>query len=335
MSTQPHARVALPWLEAALADAQAAGALPALSSLAWLAGRGDPVRNGRGWREWLLAGVDESAGKAFAASQAGPCLAASGGIEPGTAAGWAVAQPVHLATGMDHLRLAALADALPDPEEVEALASTLRGHFAGEVFELAEYLEGAWIVRCGEDFDVLTHDPADLVGRNIHDFMPGGSHGARIRSVMNEIQMVLHEHPVNVRRARLRQLPINALWLWGFGTYATAPTPLPALTGWYLHTDDLWLRAFWRVHGGEERALGASDAFERDTLFAMTQPPTSDPAEALAEVDSSLLARLCQAVQAGQLQGLEVLTGATVHTLDRRSRLRIWRRPTALQRLLP
>ncbi len=334
MSNQPRVRVALPWIEAALSEAQASGALPALDSLAWLAGRGNPARIGGDWRRWLLGAVDAATTEAFAASQAGPCLAASAGIGPGTAAGWAVAQPVHLATGMDHLRLAALADARPDRDEVEAIASTLRGHFAGEVFGLVDYLEGAWTVRCEEAFDVVTHDPVDLVGRDIHDFMPGGPHGARLRSILNEIQMVLHEHPVNERRARLRQLPINALWLWGFGAYTAAPTPLTALRNWYLHSDDLWLRAFWQVHGGEQRALGALDAFERNTLLAMTQPPTSDPAEALAEVDSSLLARLCQAMQAGNLQGLDVLTGATVHALDRRSRFRIWRRP-ALDRLVP
>ena len=334
MSNKPRVRVALPWIEAALAEAKASGALPTLDSLAWLAGRGNAAHIGGNWRGWLLGAVGRTAADSFAASQAGPCLAAYGGVGPGTAAGWAVAQPVHLATGMDHLRLAALADARPDAEEVAALASTLRGHFAGEVFGLVDYLDGAWVVRCEEAFDVVTHDPADLVGRNIHDYMPGGPHGARIRSVMNEIQMVLHDHPVNERRVRLRQLPINALWLWGFGAYTAAPGPLATLRNWYLHTDDLWLRAFWQVHGGEERALGAPDAFEHDTLFAMTQPPTSDPAEALAEVNSSVLARLCQAVQAGSLSALDVLTGETVHTLDRRSRFRIWRRP-ALDRLLP
>ena len=327
MSNIPRVRLALPWIEAALTEAKANGTLPALDALAWLAGRGNPASIGADWRSWLMGAVDQAARDAFAASKAGPCLAASGGVGPGTAAGWAVAQPVHLATGMDHLRLAPLADARPDPEEVEALASTLRGHFAGEVFGFVDYLDGAWIVRCDEEFDTVTHDPVDLVGRNIHDYMPGGPQGARIRSVMNEIQMVLHEHAVNERRTRMRQLPINALWLWGFGTYASAPTPLPELRNWSLHSDDLWLRAFWQVHGGEERALGAPDAFEGNALFAMTQPPTSDPAEALAEVDSSLLARLCQAVQSGSIRSLDLLTGNVVQTLDSRSRFRFWRRP--------
>jgi hypothetical protein len=38
-------------------------------------------------------------------------------------------------------------------------------------------------------------------------------------------------------------------------------------------------------------------------------------------------------VQDGSLQGLDVLTGVTVHALDRRSRFRVWRRPD-IDRLL-
>ncbi|HEX9206955.1 MAG TPA: hypothetical protein VF851_01885, partial [Steroidobacteraceae bacterium] len=256
MTDQPHVRVALPWIEAALTEAQAGGALPALKSLAWLAGRGTSSRTGVAWREWLLDAIGKGTAGTLGAWPAGPCLAASSGIGPGTAQGWAVAQPVHLAAGMDHLRLTALADARPDPEEVAALTSTLRRHFAGAAFELVDYRDGAWVVRCDEAFDVVTHDPADVVGHDIHDFMPAGPDGARLRSVLNEMQMVLHEHPVNERRVRLRQRPINALWLWGFGSYAVVPQPMPALDGWHLHTDDLWLGAFWQAHGGETRALG-------------------------------------------------------------------------------
>jgi hypothetical protein len=329
-------RLALPWLHEAIVESRSGGTLPAMGAYSWLAGRGNATRAPQaGWRDWLLGGVDSSMRSSLKAWPAGPALAAAAGAGSATALAWAVAQPVHLAAGMDHLRLAPLADATPSVTEAEQLADTLRAHFAGDVFDLLDFMDGAWLVRCVDTIDCATHDPATLAGRNIHDYMPAGQDGARVRSVMNEIQMLLHEHPVNARRASSRSLPINALWLWGFGTFREMPEPLPAASEWVLQTDDLWLRSFWRIHGGAERPLGSGGdgADHRHSLVAMTQPPTTDPSEALAEVDSSLLSRLCRAVQAGDVGMLELHDGSRVHTLDRHSRLRFWRRPLTHERL--
>jgi hypothetical protein len=331
VTAYPSVRVALPWLHEAIGEARASGTLPAMSSFRWLAGRGNTTRASQGfdWRDWLLAGVDPAAHGEFQRWPAGPCLAAAAGVGIGTAQAWAVAQPVHLTPGLDHVRIGPLADAMPTAAEAEQLAATVRAHFAGDVFDLVDFVDGAWLVRCVEPIDCVTHDPAALAGHDIHDYLPAGRDGTRMRSRMNEIQMVLHEHPVNERRTNTRATAINALWLWGFGPLDAAPAALPATGRWVLRADDLWLRTFWRAHGGAERPLGAAGTEDGNALIAMTQRPTTEPAEALAEVDSSLLARLCRSVQAGALHALELHDGARVHVLDRRSRLRIWRRPAA------
>jgi hypothetical protein len=130
-----------------------------------------------------------------------------------------------------------------------------------------------------------------------------------------------------------RALPINALWLWGFGPGRGRP-PAIDLSQWVLRSDDLWLRALWRLHGGRERALGDPEFDTTNALIAMTQPPTTDPVEALLEVDSSLLARLRQALQSGRLSGLDVWLGRRAFRLDRRARWRLWRRPAPLSALI-
>lgn len=334
MSARPRIRVALPWMHEAIAEARGDGTLPPMPEWCWLAGRGNATRAVEGdWREWLLAGVDATAVAALRRWPAGPTLAAAAGAGARVAAGWAVAQPVHLAAGIDHVRMAPLADATPSPAEAELLAATLRTHFSGDLFDLVDFVDGAWLLRCIEDIECTTHDPASIAGHDIHDHLPAGRDGARVRSLMNEVQMVLHEHPVNERRAGTRALPINALWLWGFGAMNPAPPALPAIDGWTLSTDDLWLRHFWRVHGGAERSLGGARTEPGDALVAVTQRPTPEPAEALAEVDSSLLGRLCRTVQTGDIQQLEVYDGSRVHVLDRHSYLRIWRRPVTPARL--
>jgi hypothetical protein len=335
VSDRPTVRVALPWLHEAIGEARTTGTLPAMRALRWLAGRACATApTQRDWREWLLGGVDGPTLTEFCRWPAGPSLAAASGAGvPGSAPGWAVAQPVHLAAGLDHVRMAPLADAAPSAPEAEQLAATVRAHFAGDFFDLVDFVDGAWLVRCTEQVDCTTHDPSTLAGRNIHDYLPSGRDGARTRSRMNEIQMVLHEHPVNERRTSTRAAPINALWIWGFGAFETAPRALAAAGRWALQCDDLWLRSFWRAHGGAERPLGAAGPGDGNVLIAMTQLPTTEPGEALAEVDSGLLGRLRRSMQAGQWRSLEVHDGACVHTLDRHARLRAWRRPAALEDL--
>jgi hypothetical protein len=332
VSAKPSMRVTLPWLHEAIVEARAAAALPTLPSLAWLAGRG-AARDASSlfdWRRWLLGAADVATAEALRRWPAGPSLAAAAtAADPRTAVTWGVAQPVHLAVGMDHVRLAPLADAVPSAGEAESLAATLGTHFAGDGFGFGPFVDGAWVVRCTASIDCTTHDPAAVVGRNVHDFLPAGPDGACVRSVMNEIQMLLHDHPVNQRRVATRALPINGLWLWGFGTSeGRGEARLPGAERWTLYADDLWLSCFWRNHGGATGALGdAGTVTPSNALIALAQPPTTDPGEALAEVDSSLLARLRGAVQSGDLHLLELFDGARVHSLDAYSRWRVWRRP--------
>ncbi len=329
MSDARVARVALPWLREAIDAARHAGAPPVLPSLGWLVGRGQTTPAVQvDWREWLVSGAGPLATERLRCWPAGPSLAAAAGVGGGTAAVWAVAQPVHLVAGMEHLRMAPLDAAVPSAAETQRLAATLREHFADDALDFVHFVEGVWLVRCGEPIDCVTHDPAAVVGRDVHDFLPAGKNGARVRSLMNEIQMVLHEHPVNEARARAGTPAVNTLWLWGFGTLDAVPTPLAGLRGWTLRADDLWLRAYWRVQGGVESALAAGSVDdESDVLVAMTQPLADEAPAALVEVDAGLLSSLRRAVQSGGLRRLDIHDGARVHALDACARLRFWRRP--------
>jgi hypothetical protein len=334
VTAKAQVRVALPWLHEAIAEARAADTLSEIPSLCWLAGRGRFTRAPQAdWREWLLGGDAAATLAEFRRWPAGPSLAAAVGAHAGTAPGWAIAQPVHLAAGLDHVRIAPIADAVPTVAEADQIAAALRGHFADDMFDLADFTDGAWLVRCAERIECATHDPVALAGCNIHDFLPDGPDGGRVRTLMNEIQMVLHDHPVNQRRTSTRALPINALWLWGFGASDLAPRPIEAAAGRALYSDDLWLRSFWRAHGGTERALRAAGTKAGNALIGMAQPPTTEPTESMAEVDKSLLSRLAHMVQGGLVRTLDVHDGVRVLSLDRHSRWRFWRLPVSADAL--
>ena len=329
-----RARVALPWLQAALAEASAHDAAPAMNALQWLGGRGRLVLDEpRAWREWLLEPVGGA--DLLAHWPAGPVLALESGLTAAGPGTWCVAQPVHLAAGLDHLRLAPLVQASLSEDDASTLGALVNSHFAADELTVAAYGHGAWLLRCAGSIDCSTQPPDAAVGRNVHDFMPAGRDGARIRSQMNEIQMLLHEHPVNLRRERARQLPVNGWWLWGFGdTLPEASTV--GVNRWSWRSDDCWLRALGRALGGDAGDIAAvgSDTLRTDTLIALSQPPAQRTRESLASIDAGMLSMLASKLRAGTMQSLDLLVGSATLHVESPARFRFWRRPVPLSRWL-
>jgi hypothetical protein len=321
--TLPRLRVAVPWLQSALAAAEASGTLPALDALCWLGGRGQlQTRAAADWRGWLLEPV--GGGKVLAAAPAGPTLAARHGHTVDGAGSWCVAHPVHLAAGLDHVRMSTLDAASPTGEEARALAATIGAHFGAEGPAIVAFVDGAWLLWFNRIVECTTQPPDAVAGHDVHDAMPAGRDGARIRSLMNEIQMLLHDHAVNAQRERARQLPINGWWLWGFGAHSLA-TGVNNL-GWSMRSDDPWLRALWR-----DAVIPVTTALEGDALIAITQPPSPDSGEALASVEAGLLRWLATLVRAGRVKQLELLAGDRELSLTAAARWAFWRRPIAVQ----
>lgn len=70
--------------------------------------------------------------------------------------------------------------------------------------------------RGGKD-GMRSTPPHDITGKAILDSLPSGDGADMLNNIMNHAQMVLHSHPVNVRRKEQGNLPANSVWLWGHG----------------------------------------------------------------------------------------------------------------------
>ena len=70
--------------------------------------------------------------------------------------------------------------------------------------------------RGGKDA-MRTTPPHDITGKAIIDSLPSGDGADMLNNLMNHAQMVLHGHPINVRRKEQGHLPANSVWLWGHG----------------------------------------------------------------------------------------------------------------------
>ena len=60
-----------------------------------------------------------------------------------------------------------------------------------------------------------------VLNRGVETWYP---RARRLRTLLNEVQMLLHEHPLNQAREERRQRPLNAVWISGCGRdRGTAP----------------------------------------------------------------------------------------------------------------
>jgi hypothetical protein len=239
-----------------------------------------------------------------------------------------------LLTAIDHLQLAPEALAI-DAAESSALLADVNRHLAGRGFALHEPgTGGEWLLECAEPIDCTCVEPEGATGRNLRDLMPGGRDGPRIRALINEMQMLLHEHPVNAGRAARGAPAVNSVWLWGFGGVGDVPAlPLPVL-----YTDDPWLEGMWRLHGAPSRTLVefAADVTraDRSVLLGWSRDPAGAAAVALAAAESRCFAPVRTALQGSAIEAVAMLLGDRAIVTDRSARVRFWRRPQPLQEAL-
>ena len=330
---QGRLRLALPWLECAPdADTPEVQALPRTPAGEWLVARGEsgPVEI-RPWREWLLADLD-CGSDLLRACAAGPCVRSLHAAAPpeGT---WGCARPVHLLTAIDHLQLAP-GRLVMDEAESARLVGDINRHLDGSGFRLhVADASGDWQLECMQPLECACVEPDTASGLNLRDLMPAGRDGARVRSLVNEIQMLLHEHPVNAARLARRQPLINSVWLWGIGSLEKVfPARLPPL-----YTDDAWLAGLWRLHGAAARSLdefATGGEAGKDALVACTLAQGGDPGTALAFAEATCFAPARARLLRGASTKISVLLGDQTVTVDGRSRYRFWRRRRPLSEAL-
>lgn len=142
--------------------------------------------------------------------------AATDGLDVGEAY-WLRADPVHLALQRDCFSLAEpvpLAVAIPHAERV---IDSLNQHFSQDGLTFCLGKSGAWYLRCNTTAKIKTSLPALALDKNIHPFLPTGAEASKWTALLNEVQMLLHEHPANQARETTGEVAINSIWLSGGG----------------------------------------------------------------------------------------------------------------------
>jgi len=130
---------------------------------------------------------------------------------------WLRADPVELRLIRNQLVLAGSVGDL-DANESRDLITALNRHFARDGIALRAPFPQRWYLRVDRAPGIATTPLANAVNHDIARHLPLGEAALDWHRVMNEAQMVLHEHAVNEAREARGAASANSIWLWGGGT---------------------------------------------------------------------------------------------------------------------
>ncbi|MEI8400877.1 MAG: hypothetical protein WCG12_08740 [Alcaligenaceae bacterium] len=113
-------------------------------------------------------------------------------------------------------------------DEADALFDAVSGLWADRAISALPINARQWRIWLDPSASTRSLTPAAMAEMRLSDWWPQEDSLREWRRLLNEIQMVWHEHPVNLARAERGEVPINSLWLFGGAQGWSATHPLTA-----------------------------------------------------------------------------------------------------------
>ena len=238
------------------------------------------------------------------------------------------ADPVYLRADPNHLILFDADFIGVDEDEADALLGLLNQSFPndGIVFKRGRSAS-RWYVSMPNIVATTTQSPRAMRGQAIEPHLEDLRRAGALNRLMTEIQMLLHEAPVNAARESAGKPPINSVWFWGSGAPpARSSSPLGAVVG----EDDL-VAACARFCGVAHADSAAT--FDAGGSVAVIYEMDAR-APGLEHFERHLLGPACAALHGGRFDTLRIATRETAFVLTRRARWQFWRRLRSLKSVL-
>jgi hypothetical protein len=238
----------------------------------------------------------------------------------------AAADPVYMEPQLDRLFLHALGQEDVRRSEMRRLFDALQETLGGDDELGFARLGSCGYIRSRQPLVTAAVSAIELDRQNPEESLPPADTAAKTLNLISEIEMTLHEQPVNAERQVRGQPPVNSLWIWG-GGYAPEQThePVPPL-----YANEPLLRGFWHLVSGTvldwpgtiDACLDAADG----GFVAAVPADYRDSAALYAD-----LYALRDALRSGRLRRVVLVSSDGIRAMLRPShRLRVWRRMSPL-----
>jgi hypothetical protein len=189
---------------------------------------------------------------------------------------WLCADPAWIEPDLTGARLLACGRFDLTAAEVAEFAEAVRPLFLEQGMTLETTTLDHWHLRVPTEWPLPDFPaPEQALGAQLIGHLPEGPAARRWRVLLTDIQVTLHQHPLNIERRRHGLPPVNSLWLWGGGVLPARVTS--ALAG--VCSDDALLQALaaragvpWRIRDPDQAmpAGGLLDLTDLDAAVIET-----------------------------------------------------------------
>lgn len=237
--------------------------------------------------------------------------------------------PVYVQIDREMAYLAAAEELALSDDEARQLIASINQHF-NDALHIHYHNPQQWLTQM--PWQLATHTLSEAMLQDLHRMQPTGNDARRWRSLLNEIQMLLHTHPVNVARVQEGKLPANSLWLWGGGRLETM---VPIFTRVY--ANDALVATAAAYNGIPHAALPArydANLFAQgdvliilsDQLRSIQQKDVYGWLAALQHLEQQILMPLLALLRKDKLEQLVVVSDTLQLTLNKKELYKWWRR---------
>ncbi|MFV1973313.1 MAG: hypothetical protein ACC648_06295 [Thiohalobacterales bacterium] len=244
--------------------------------------------------------------------------------------------PVHVRADQACLRLFDASTFSLDPDEARALVESFNDFYSARGWQLQAPHPQRWYLSLPQAPVMTTMAPGDIAGEDIDGFLPAGPDSGDWHVLMNEVQMLFHDHPVNAARVARGELPVNSIWPWGGGVLPEQASTAVAR----VLTDDPLLIGLAQLAGSSRRDLpvtaGELPALLHDGLN-LVMVDALEPAarygdaeawsEGIGQLERTWFAPVLKLLERRELQALELYpVNGRCYALGRHHLKHFWKR---------
>ena len=229
------------------------------------------------------------------------------GADPGSAV-WLRADPVMLQADLNRVYLVGYPLTDLSDQEADQLVDGLQELFDDPAIKLIPVTANQWVLQLPAIPDCVFPDPDQARGGDLGEVLPRDSQFNYWRKLLNESQMLLHNHPLNRQRQAAGLTVVNSLWFWGAGTL---PDKGQAAPPDILAGESELLRALARLFSLSILPLGelaSATGRQTSTLAEFSTDPAATADQNLLRLEQNWLAPLINQLGRNRIQELALVT---------------------------